>query len=785
MSSLTLGEREAFEADRLRGMRIRLAAMTILTILIWGSQALLYEDMIFPDRAYAVPYRLAELADCIGLVFLVSRRRTMRDLEIGGAVLITALIPIHGLAMLVVHKECVVPFLLTMEWSQPVVALAMLFSFRPACALFSTTWVVGVAVTLLRPGFDADLTDHAILALIYAVVAASIRNHDRLRVREFEARRDLQAANGALRSADEARSRLFTNLSHDLRTPLALITGEARALSRTATDEARVALARIERHSRDVCELADELLDAAKLDAGRLLPEPLPVDLTALASRVTAQFSGGSFAGKVIRAGDAPNEVVTAKVDPGHLRRIVWNLMGNATRQLGLGATHVELRTSRDGAFVVLDVANDGPSIPEDRRERIFERFASFDRAGGVRSGIGLPIARELAELNGGSLTLLPGERTVFRLRLPGSSDPPADFGPEPMDPSPEAPASSGERTSGHRTVLVVEDHAELRELVIRLLAPRFSVVGAATVAEAKRILETGAPDGVLSDLMLPDGTGRDVLSFVRRRPELAEVPVVLLSAVADEAERVAALAAGAADYVVKPFGPDELLARVEAACARSAERRRALDEQREDFLSELHDGVNAALARAALLLSAAERDGATDSRQSEIVRRAGSAVREALEEARTIVLAQKERHVPWSAAALELEAALRETAAGFGRAIATRERSDDSVHSLSAAEHHALRRLAAEAVTNAVRHGSAALDAELAAEAGEVRFRIVSARGEPADGVPAGTGFGLRAARRRFERLGGVLDVKSLADGSFRVEARFLSGGRALSPAA
>src|SRR6202008_394815 len=107
------------------------------------------------------------------------------------------------------------------------------------------------------------------LALIYGVVAASIRSHDRLRVREFSMRTELEAANVALRVADEARSRLFSNLSHDLRTPLTLIRGEAHALREATPEAAHPALRRVEQHSKDLSDLADELLEAANTDPGR------------------------------------------------------------------------------------------------------------------------------------------------------------------------------------------------------------------------------------------------------------------------------------------------------------------------------------------------------------------------------------------------------------------------------------------------------------------------------------------------------------------------------------
>jgi signal transduction histidine kinase/CheY-like chemotaxis protein len=773
---MTAEDRETFEADRLSSMRVRLAAIAVLCIAIWASHALLYEDAIFPSRDYARPYRLAELVACLGLLWLVSRKRTIADTEAFGTLFLAALLPIHGLAILVVRDSCVVPFLLTMEWSQIVVALAAQLSFVPACALFGTAWTVGVAVVSLRPGFDADLADHLVLLLIYGVVAASIRAHDKLRLREFLMRREIQSANQALRDADAARTRLFVNLSHDLRTPLTLIRSEAEALCRGASEATRLTVSRIARHVRDVTDFSDQLLAAARLDAGRLEAKPAAVDLGELAGHVKAQFSGGAFDGKVHVVPGPRGDRVLARVDPAHLRRIVFNLMSNATRQLASGASRVVLSVRRDGDRAVLEVANDGPGIPEERREAIFERFRSFDTAGGFRSGIGLPIARELAELNGGTLSLMDGEPAAFRLCLPATDDPPVAMTPLELafddDPGETAPPAFESR---ERAVLLVEDHPGLRSLVRDVLAARFTVLEAGTVAAARKILCDRAPAVILCDLLLPDGRGYDVLEHVRERSDLNETPVVFFSAVAEESERVAALSAGAADYVSKPFAPNELLARVEAAAERGRERRKALDSQREDFLSELHDGVSAALARAALLLESAERRRDERSEQrDEIIRHARRAVQDALEEARALIVLRRERVVSWTPFVLELEEMLHEAAGGFGVELAFTDRTDASVPSLSTTERHALCRLSVEAVTNALRHADATkIHAEIRAEAGQVFLRVRNeVRSSRAD-VAKSSGFGLRAARRRLERLGGRLEAGLDPAGAWTVDAR------------
>ncbi len=204
-------------------MRVRLLGVALVQAAIWASHALFYEDLIFPSREYALPYRAAQLAQCLGLLWLASGKRNARTLDWGAALLFAAILPIHGLAMQVVHEASFVPFLLTMEWGQGLIALAALLSYRPALFLFGTAWLVGVATVTLRPGFDPDLSDHVVLLLIYAVVAASIRAQDRLRVSELVARRALEEARRH-RALDEQREEFLGEL-HD---------GVSAALSRAA-----------------------------------------------------------------------------------------------------------------------------------------------------------------------------------------------------------------------------------------------------------------------------------------------------------------------------------------------------------------------------------------------------------------------------------------------------------------------------------------------------------------------------------------------------------------------
>ncbi|MCB0530537.1 MAG: response regulator transcription factor, partial [Saprospiraceae bacterium] len=163
------------------------------------------------------------------------------------------------------------------------------------------------------------------------------------------------------------------------------------------------------------------------------------------------------------------------------------------------------------------------------------------------------------------------------------------------------------------------------------LLQDDFAVVTAATFTEAKGQLEQLIPAAILADIMLPDGTGYDLLERVRGLRSLDGVPVLFVSALGETDQRVRGFSAGADDYITKPFSGVELVLRVRAACTRAEQRALALDSQRRDFQAELHDGVTASLSRAALLLNANEVG-------TEHVTRARQVVAEALAETRGLL---------------------------------------------------------------------------------------------------------------------------------------------------
>ena len=767
----------AFEDERARPMRTRARYVAIVSGLIWLSHFLMYETDIFPTRTHSLAYRLAQLAACAGIVVYLRKPRPLRAVESASLFTWCFLVLAHGGAILVVYPSCVMPFTLTLEWGQMVIALASMLSWRSTVALFTWTWVVGAAVTVVRANWDVDLSDHVVLAIIYAVVAASVRAFDTLRVDEFVGRFRLEAANDALRKLEDARTRLFTNLSHDFRTPLALIRGEAERLASSLTAPAsRAALGRVQFQAAALADLTDQLLELARFDAGRTPTTPRDFDLSALARELVAHFSSAERGATItVEIATRPSsEGVGVHADPAHVRRILTNLLDNAVRQVHHTGGDVRVRIDRFGERISVDVSDTGPGVAPSRRSQIFERFASFDAAGSVASGIGLPLARELAELNGGRLVLVDdATATTFRVELPAGE-------PESLAEATHAsqasvlvdadePSPARVRTQGAReSLLLLEDHVEMQRLLGSLLEDHFSVRCAGSLRQAREALRAEPPQIIVSDIMLPDGDGYDLLREVRGRRDMEAVPFIFVSALAEATHRTAGMCAGADDYITKPFSAAELVARIRTAAARARSRRAALDAQRQQFVAEIHDGVGGALGRAGVLLAAAEAEPT----RAELIKRAREAVKEAIDEARGLMKVAEGAAEPWDLATRMLRGDVEKLTAGFHVETQFACATDGTCPLVAPFELHVLRRVVRECVTNTIKHASAReLVVHIEGRRGEVLMRVDD-DGTGRAGTPeTGSGRGLQIVERRVVDLGGAIHLSARPLGGTSIE--------------
>jgi signal transduction histidine kinase/ligand-binding sensor domain-containing protein/DNA-binding response OmpR family regulator len=400
-----------------------------------------------------------------------------------------------------------------------------------------------------------------------------------------------------LRELDRLRSELFANVSHELRTPLTLILGslqDARAgrfglLGGDLAAQLQVA----ERNAQSLLGLVDQLLDVARLDAGGLRLDLRREDLAALVRRSVESFLPLAERRKIDLTLAVPAEPVEVRCDEVQIEKVLGNLLSNALKFTpARGAVRVEVTAAAWAEQVQVTVQDTGPGIPADQLERIFERFyqvPTTDRRRRSGAGIGLALARELTELHGGTITaesaggppgqegsrfLVTLQRAVRGLKSTGGLRRPVlvpDDAPAPRPAGGPAADPEDDRT----IVLVVDDNADMRAYVRRHLEPDYRVEEAADGIEGLEQSRRLQPDLIVSDVMMPGLDGNALFRSLREDPDLALVPVILLTAKASTESRIEGLREGVDDYLIKPFDPRELKARLDNLVA---SRRRLLE---------------------------------------------------------------------------------------------------------------------------------------------------------------------------------------------------------------
>ncbi|EPX55356.1 hypothetical protein D187_009351 [Cystobacter fuscus DSM 2262] len=434
----------------------------------------------------------------------------------------------------------------------------------------------GVLVVGISPRRPLDADYRSFLSLVAGQVTTALARARRAE----EERRQADAA----AELDRSKTAFFSNVSHELRTPLTLLMGPLEdaladtAQSLTGTQRERVDLAW--RGARRLLKLVGMVLDFSRMDARRMHAALEPTDLSALTAGCASTFEAAFQKAGVRLVIDCPPLPGLMRVDREAWEKIVLNLVSNAFKFTFAGEVRVSLRWSE--GRVELAVADTGTGIPEAELPRLFERF---HRVKGTRgrsvegSGIGLALVRELARMHGGEVRAesTPGQGSTFFVTLPARLEPgEVSTPPGPLArafvqeaegwlESPPAP-SSGPR-AGLAHVLLAEDNADMRAHLRRLLEEAGYTVEA--VADGQAALERARarpPELVLSDVMMPGLDGFELLRALKDHAPTSHTPVILLSARAGQEAIVEGLAAGASDYLVKPFSARELLARVEGA---------------------------------------------------------------------------------------------------------------------------------------------------------------------------------------------------------------------------
>jgi signal transduction histidine kinase/DNA-binding response OmpR family regulator len=445
------------------------------------------------------------------------------------------------------------------------------------------------AFSVLRPWYRSWIA-YAAYAL-FACAALIVVWKVQLRRAQRGLQRDVEHLElEKLRELDRMKSRFFTDISHEFRTPLTLILGPiGQMLQEVSAGDVRQRLLLVRRNAEYLLRLISQILDLSKVESGKMRLRAAEGDLVPVLRNIMLAFAAVAEQQEIDLQCETPDDAALY-FDREVVEKIINNLLANALKFTPRGGTvRVRVRSApperatgrRSGwkhGFAEIVVSDSGIGIPRDQLSQIFNRFYQVE-SGRSREGIGVGLAlvKELVELHGGTIAVdsEPGKGTTFVIRLPKGRDhltadeivhePGVPLLPavaDASDPAEHAPAND-EQPEDARTVLIIEDHAGVRSFLRNHLRPHYRVLEAKDGAEGLDLALSALPDLVLSDVMMAPMNGYDLCKAVKRHEKTCHIPVILLTARAGQEDKLTGLDTGADSYLVKPFDPSELLLQV------------------------------------------------------------------------------------------------------------------------------------------------------------------------------------------------------------------------------
>ena len=365
---------------------------------------------------------------------------------------------------------------------------------------------------------------------------------------------------------ERMRTEFLGLVSHELRTPLAAIKGSTTTVLDASPEldpaEAHQFFRVIDEQADHMHGLITDLLDVGRIDAGTLSVTPAVAEVADLVERARGTFLGaGGRQGIVF---DLPSGLPTVMADRRRIVQVLNNLFANAARHAPEQPTPIRVAAVPEDGMVAVSVSDEGRGATPEQLARLFRKYVAFGEEGGERvargSGLGLAICKGLVEAHGGRIRAEsdgPGRGMTVTFTLPMAGEP----------GEAAAPSAPTAKPDGRARVLVVDDDPRM----LRFVRDALSDAGFATLVtgepqEIARIIRAERPRLVLLDLILPGSDGIELMQSV---PELADLPVIFISAFGRDETVARALEAGATDYIVKPFSQTELVARVRAGLRR------------------------------------------------------------------------------------------------------------------------------------------------------------------------------------------------------------------------
>ncbi|OCH97686.1 hypothetical protein A8135_02275 [Legionella jamestowniensis] len=400
---------------------------------------------------------------------------------------------------------------------------------------------------------------------------------------------EVREKNNRLMELDQLKSDFIANVSHELRTPLTLILAPLKTIlenkNQPLSEEVLQNLQRIQRNAARLYTLVSNILDFSKLEAGKFIPHDELINLNAFISQLVDDAQDLAKERHIDLTFKAHGKTKDVLLDKNMLEKILLNLISNALKFTpAQGFITIELQQNTNTCILIRD---SGTGIPKEQLPSIFDRFHQVDSSSTRAyegTGIGLTVVKQFVELLQGTIAVESevGKGTTFSITLPArfAKDSKKKLTVQARDSSFETFKTSLSTTPGEtvRTfnashkknqlplMILADDNSDIRAYIVSLLKDKFNIIAVENGKAALEAIDQSNPQIILSDIMMPFLDGYELTKILKSKKDTCHIPIILITAKAGDDAVVTSLDVGADDYLVKPFSPQELIARTTAA---------------------------------------------------------------------------------------------------------------------------------------------------------------------------------------------------------------------------
>ena len=450
--------------------------------------------------------------------------------------------------------------------------------------IIGTLWSMAV----IRPPFGIDpYSTGMFLQIVIYSFGISYRSRkitEQNQIKKIQAERSL-AEIQRMKDLDEVKTRFFANISHEFRTPLALIKGpleQAEKLSKSDNEQSiqltEKTFGLIKKNTIRLQMLVNQLLDLSKIESGNLHLRLSQGGLIPFLRSHVFSFESWAERKNISLNTHFSGKSDDAYYDKDKLEKILNNLLSNAFKYTPEGGT-VSVNANLSEQFLWVEISDTGNGIRQEEINKIFDRFYQVEGDEDKGSGIGLALTKELVSLQNGQINVHSekGRGTTFKVRLPVcleklpemiSIDKDVNWSVTPELPTKilnETPKEENQDLKNHEeVVLLVEDNEDLHDFISEILATKFKIIKANDGLQGERMAFEHIPDLVISDVMMPKKDGYELCHALKNNVKTSHVPIMMLTAKAGQSNKMAGLTQGADAYLTKPFDANELLLRAQ-----------------------------------------------------------------------------------------------------------------------------------------------------------------------------------------------------------------------------